>query len=201
MLALTELTGLRRKITLTDRALPYQGVSYPGRQEVSRVDYLGSRVATLQVLGGREGPLEFNGRWKDRYIGDSVTIEGFDDIRSPPLARDLVRAAQRIRIGGQLVRVEWEDQIRVGVVVQFEPTYDRIEDIGWRLRIEVAAAGSTPVAHRASVVPGPSSEPWEAQIQLDDLLGGVGFLEPLAQERALVSAADAVRDASDSYRR
>lgn len=52
------------------------------------------------------------------------------------LARDIVSAMKQILRAGQMLRVEWESEVRFGHMRRFAPTYDRIEDINWEMEFD-----------------------------------------------------------------
>jgi hypothetical protein len=63
-----ELTGQKRLIRLSGRALPYRPFNLSGDQRHDLTWYQGSPEGTLQVLGAKENQTSINGWWKDRYI-------------------------------------------------------------------------------------------------------------------------------------
>lgn len=179
-----ELEGSQRTIELRNRALPYQEIEWPGEQLTVKRWYPGNRVATIQVLGPRESDLEVRGFWKSRYISSDVRLIGFDDIEATALARgdefpgfippiyfaeDLREAFSRIRISGNTVQVNWGPEVRRGILTNFAPKYDRIEDIAWTATFTWSQRGERP-ALRASDVEDEQVEILEAMNAIDDTL-------------------------------
>ena len=152
-----EITGSRRSITLSGRALPYQEIGFPVSQKSVTIYYPGNQVGTQQVLGPEVGDVKLKGVWKSRFLldpnpevgGSEVRLEGFDDIPNEGgaiSAEDLVRAFRRITIAGNTTRLEWAGEVRIGTIHQFTPTYLRVEDIEWELLFRCQSIGLlTPV--------------------------------------------------------
>lgn len=152
---ITELTGPQREVRLFDRALPYQGLSFGRQQRVVKREYAGSRVATLQVMGVSLLDVEPQGKWKTRYLAaeHSVELSGFPDIENTAgriSAEDLIEVMKRISDAGQTVEVRWGPEVRRGVMQEFIPTYDRVEDIEWRMSFVWSQDGEAP-PRRAAV--------------------------------------------------
>ena len=133
-----ELTGSQRSVELRDRALPYRPIEWPGTQHYRQIWYPGNPVATLQVLGPREGPMELRGTWKDRFIARDdagmVVYTGFDDLQDAigtTTAEQLATAFARMRIAGNLLEVRWGPEVRRGILASFAPNYQRVQDIEW----------------------------------------------------------------------
>jgi hypothetical protein len=148
-LVIEELTGSQRSIELTDRALPHKTVGWPGEQRTKRTLYPGNPVATIQVLGSDEGPLELTGRWIGQYISQGMAIlmgfEGEGEVD----AEALVQAFIDLRTGGNLLRVTWGPRQVQGVLKRFEPSYERTDLVQWKASFELTQAGTNP-APRAS---------------------------------------------------
>lgn len=160
-----ETTGQQRMVSLAGRALPYQGVSWGGRQRTKKTWYPGNPVATMQVLGPEETTTRLSGMWKDRFIGQTgfVHVRGFDTVR---LAEDLVRIFESLRRSGNELRVQWGAQVRFGVLVDFEPRYIRPEDVEWQAEFEWLGVDS--VAPRAAAAPLRDQRVRQALQDLDD---------------------------------
>lgn len=138
-LIIAELTGSQRSITLRGWALPNRGPEFGGRLRTKTTWYAGNQVGTMQVLGSEVTPTEFEGFWMDRHLGDSnegqqIVTEGFDDTITTAL--DLVSAFESFRDSGNRLRVEWGPFVRNGVLAEFMPSPDRIQDIKWKMQFE-----------------------------------------------------------------
>ncbi len=152
---ITELTGPQREVRLFDRALPYQGLGFGRQQRVVKREYAGSRVATIQVMGPSLLDVEPQGKWKTRYLAakHSVELVGFSDIENVSgriTAENLIAVFNRIVDAGQTVEVRWGPEVRRGVLHEFIATYDRVEDIEWRMTFIWSQDGEAPT-RRASV--------------------------------------------------
>lgn len=151
---ITELTGSRRSIVLSDRALPYRPLEVDGEQAVVQRWYPGQPVATLQVLGPREGDWEIKGTWKTRFLAAKgmVDLRGFDDIDNTGgliTAEDLVEVFDRVRRAGNDLEVTWGPEVRRGILKRFKPGWLRTEDVEWSCGFVWSQKGSRPAA-RAS---------------------------------------------------
>jgi hypothetical protein len=168
---ITELTGPKREIQLFDRALPYQKLEMGREQRHVKREYAGSRVATIQVMGVSILNWEAEGMWKTRFLGagHNVELKNFPDIPNDGgriTAEDLVDAMQRILDAGQNVEVRWGPAVRRGILAGFTPTWDRVEDVAWRLSFVWAQDGEAP-PRRASVSLDTTSGMRRALDQLD----------------------------------
>lgn len=132
-LVVEELGGRKRLITLAGRAVPYQGVSWSVEQRHNTTWYPGVTVATQQALGPVEEPTEFRGMWKDAFIPGSVSVQTSGGLDFPAFARDVVRLFHDVCRSGTQVRVQWEEEVRTGLLTRFDADYDRIQDVRWVL--------------------------------------------------------------------
>lgn len=169
---ITELTGSRRSVILRDRALPYRPVAWPGEQRYKKTNYSGNTVATVQVLGPNEIDTEIHGTWKTKFIGSMVTLWGFDDLAEEGdaiTAEIMDQVFERLRIGGNLIRVTWEGKVRRGILARFEASYMRKEDLEWRATFVWTQIGDAP-APRAAETNSPQSDLETSQANLDDIM-------------------------------
>lgn len=128
-LEIEELSGPRRFLSLSGRALPYRGPGWETTMRHSLSWKAGSPVGTLQPLGPQEEPTTFHGVWKDRFVGSFITAGGFDfDIA---LAQDLCRAMYVLARSGNEIRVTWGPFVRSGILHRFKAEPDRTQDIAW----------------------------------------------------------------------
>lgn len=149
-LLIRELTGQQRALELKGRSLPYRPVSFGrGVQRTHRTTYQGNPQSTQQVLGPEEGECTLRGMWKERFIGGTVSQRGFGrDVTAPS---DMVEFVDSIRRSGQTIQVQWDTIIRVGVLVAFEATWHRSQDVEWEIEFQWQSQGET-----ISRVPAPS---------------------------------------------
>lgn len=136
------------RIILRNRAMPYRAVAFPRSNRVKTIWYQGNPRATQQVLGPEYGPTEFHGTWKAKFLVVSLDVDDADAdvVVSGPIYSDAAvigqTAAQVVTIfetlhkRAQEVRVTWGAESRRGILKDFEPTYDRVEDVPWRLLFE-----------------------------------------------------------------
>lgn len=129
-----ETTGsVQDIILLKGRALPFRPLSVEGVQREDTTWYQGSPVGSQQVHGAQEMPTTINGKWCDRYIGETdlefaavngVTIDN---------VRDLTAAVDGIRRRGTEVLVQWMHISRRGVLKRFKQTWQNFHDVEWEI--------------------------------------------------------------------
>ncbi len=156
---LVEITGTAaNNLVLEGRALPYRPLTFSGKMRAEFNWYPGNPVATVQVLGAEESPTTINGMWKDRFMA------AFDTFGVPILTgrtaiatfngndvanvRDLVEIVEGFRLRGQLIEFGWDQFIRQGILVRFNQTWLRREDVEWEMEFQWINRGEpeTPVA-------------------------------------------------------
>jgi hypothetical protein len=140
-LTIEEIEGSRRLVELRGRALPYRNVAWGGRMRTKNTWYQGNPNATQQVLGPELLPSVLEGKWKDRFmfgaeVGNEsqILVNGSpDEVKS---AESAVALFNDIRRSGNSLKVIWGTQVRVGILVEFVPTFERVQDVGWRMEFE-----------------------------------------------------------------
>lgn len=200
---ITELTGPQREVRLFDRALPYQKLAAPRTQRHVKHDYVGSKVATLQVLGPSVGDWDIHGTWKTRYLAakHSVELSGFGDVANDGgriTAEDLVEVFKRILNAGQTVEVRWGPEIRRGIMTGFVPTYDRVEDIEWKVEFAWSQDGEGQT-RRASVSLDTTSAMTRALDELDLVSADMPATILPDQATGLLARLGAVREAGAAF--
>jgi len=152
-------------IALFGRAMPYQGLELEGSMRMETTWYPGNAVATVQMLGAQEKPTTFKGMWKDKFLA-SVTDEGTQveptaivRVNGSPVASvmDLVNAFELMRLAGKLIRFQWGDIIRVGVLARFKQNWIRFEDCEWELEFQWTSRGEVQSPVTLPVAPDSSS--------------------------------------------
>lgn len=81
-----QVTGPGRAIVLRGRALPFRGGEWESEMSVDIQWYPGNPVANSQVIGFREMPSIFNGRWSDKLLGDPLSVEGVRLLNFPAVS-------------------------------------------------------------------------------------------------------------------
>lgn len=94
------------------RACPRQPWAIGGNMRHVRTDYSGARTPSVQVLGPRKKPQEFNGRWDDRY--------NFDGYAAAEMRRFEAMCER-----GNLVRVQFQGQAFEGMITDWTFPYRR----------------------------------------------------------------------------
>ena len=157
---ISEQTGQKRTLTLTDRALPYWGTwALESVMRATATWYPGNPVGSLQVLGSQKSNTTISGEWKDRFIanpanytddfgapinrpflapaslskGGPTPAPGLGSLPGMPLAdaRAVSEAMRSICESGQLLTVTWDADTRQGICKRFKATYKRRQDITW----------------------------------------------------------------------
>lgn len=148
--SITNVTGSERMdLRLRGRALPYQPYTLEGNMRAEFTWYPGNAVATVQMLGAEEKTTSVNGMWKDRFIKNitddnksviPTAVALFNDKQVADTAA-LCAVIERIRLAGQLVRVEWDTLVREGVLLRFRQSWKRIEDVEWEMEFQWVSRG------------------------------------------------------------
>lgn len=140
-----EQTGDKRRLVLTERALPYRPIEFSGDQAAEFTRYPGNPVRTIQVFGPEEEPTEVAGYWKDRFLGTQPSdtsqraIAYFEQQGQQTLlqtAVDLAHLVDDIRRKGQVVLVQWGHIVRKGLLKTFRQKWHNVHDVEWTLRFE-----------------------------------------------------------------
>jgi len=136
---ITELTGSQRSVELRDRALPYRPVAWGGEAKHVKKVYPGNPVATIQMLGPNETDTQIEGTWKTRYIGDMVTLEGFEDVGGAfdilgggITAERMDEVFELLRRAGNQIEVRWGPKVRRGILAEYTGNFLRVEDVEWK---------------------------------------------------------------------
>lgn len=191
-----EITGSKRLVRLGGRSLPYRPVEFEGDQAYVQTWYPGNPVATIQVLGPREGAMTIAGMWKTSKLVGAVQLEGFDDIPSDGgtvTAEDLVQVFHRLRVAGNTVEVRWGPELRRGIISRFTPTYHNENDVEWSVDFVWSQRGDAPPA-RAARIDDPVATTTASMNRLSDAAAAEppGIIE---------QARDTVRTGVDAMRR
>src|SRR5690349_6987037 len=132
-----ELGGFQRRVALRGYALPHWNqAQWSETTRTKKTDYAGNPDATIQVLGYTIDDTTIQGMWMSRKLPGFVSATlGAGEIQIAT-ARDLTNLIRRIQRGGQQLRVQWEDVVR-------------IEDVKWSLTFEWQKDGEIPSTPRA----------------------------------------------------
>lgn len=145
-----EVSGRRRKITLTARALPTSGFKV-GVSQRHALDYpQGNPEATLALFGAEEKDTQLSGAWHTKYLGGGASIEAADGSttqRGPtatPATQDsehldtadgLYKAFDEWVRTGVIVKVTWGPVTRVGIIGDLDGEYRTWHDIVWSMTL------------------------------------------------------------------
>ena len=143
-LTIEELTGQRRVLVLSARALPFRPISFLGTQRKEITRYPGNPIATMQMLGPTEEPTTIHGRWSDRFVrsvdDDGRTVEpealAYLNGELVPDVRTLASTVDDLRRQGQQIRVTWEHLARDGIIDQFKQDWLRADIVEWEIKFE-----------------------------------------------------------------
>lgn len=148
-----ELTGKRRTVRLTGRALPYRPFTLEGEQHVEITSYPGNPIATSTVLGAREGQTTINGYWKDKFIGGAVQVAQARQSAPASVNNEVVGSVEElvdlfddIRMCGSLIEVQWGSRTRRGHLTKFTQTWHNVNDCEWSAEFHWISRGQPPTA-------------------------------------------------------
>jgi len=152
-----ELTGEKRTLQLAGRALPYGPIVFSGTMGLESTWYPGSPIATTQVFGAREDESTFKGMWKDVFVKESssdgnqiqfTAIATISDARgNSNQASDVMQLAtfvDDVRRKGQLIKVSWDEIVRVGFLQKFTQSWHRRQDLEWEMTFSWISQGDQP---------------------------------------------------------
>jgi hypothetical protein len=139
---ITELTGQRRAVVLAERGLPYRPFTLKRSQRKEVTWYPGNPEGTLTVLGAQVGPTSVHGMWKDVFVGSGPTVCIALNGQQVSTAKEAARLFDSICAEGQLVEVTWDEEVRVGVLSDFEHSYENVHDVAWQMDFEWISDGS-----------------------------------------------------------
>ena len=149
-----ELTGEKRTLTLTGRALPYRPLSLSGTMRAEVTYYPGSPEPTVQMLGSTEEETTITGMWKDRFI---TLDSGFATLGNVPLpdAKSVVDAMDDMRRKGQLIEIAWDEIVRQGYISQFEQIWDSRRDVSWSVTFRCINQGDSVANAQIAIISKP----------------------------------------------
>lgn len=134
-----ELTGKRRTVKLTKRALPYRPISFDGEQRVDITNPAGMPIGTATVMGPTEGSTTIDGFWKEKFLGFGEGQAPFTLVNpraegggnAITTASECVSTMDSIRREGQLLEVTWGFVVRRGHLKKFTQKWHNIYDVEW----------------------------------------------------------------------
>ena len=159
-----ELTGKRRTVILTKRALPYRPITFDGEQRVDITNPAGMPIGTSTVMGPTEGSTTIDGFWKEKFLGAegndnapfTLSSPSSNAITADPIttASECVATMDSIRREGQLLEVSWGYIVRRGHLKKFTHKWHNIYDIEWSCEFVWTSQGELT---NPPIGPGPSS--------------------------------------------
>jgi hypothetical protein len=147
-LTIEELSGKKRKLELRGSGLPLRPAGYGGETTLPTQFYPGNRRASQQVLATKVAPSDWQGSWRTvTLLRNPCTWTDEDGPHNVGYAHDLWTIFEKIRDGGQLLRVTWSNEsapstkgavpqrklkvVRDGRLGTFEARPDNLDDIAW----------------------------------------------------------------------
>jgi len=134
-----EVTGQKRKIVLSCRCLPFQGVETNSLLRHKITYYPGATEATAQVFGPDHTGLTLHGMWNTRYMDEKAFVFSANNVmeRKVTTAEEGRKILTGIWKAGQQVSVAWGSEPYVqygrGLLVEAKFNENRPQDIGWEL--------------------------------------------------------------------
>jgi hypothetical protein len=153
-LVIEELSGTKRRLELRGQGLPLRGAEWPMENRLPTSWNPGNTEATQHVIGPTDPPSEWEGTWKTTgLIAEPCYYDGPEGMGIKVVyAHTLWELFERIARGGQLLRVTWTSAAgprpgqtsnvprrelkisRLGRVGMLTPRFDRLDDIGWKVK-------------------------------------------------------------------
>lgn len=185
-----QTTGSQTRVVLKGRALPLDRAAWGVTMRTALTFYQGNPEGTQQVMGPEYPPLTIEGKWKDRFIEKQAVVDGSETAITT--SAQLVELFYRMTESGNEVRVQWATEVRVGVIKSFVPTWDRLQDVGWKLEFEWHARNAAKTKAKAAAVFASPDDLLKKLNDVDDLLAQIEDF-PKAITATLVSDIDAAR--------
>lgn len=151
-LTIKEVTGEKRIVELSGPGLPREW-EINGIQRTEIMYYAGNPVGTAQVLGAKEEPTTLSGVWKQTLLTNQ-RLEGVTLFSGPsplsggeasqPFITDPTEIAvifDDIRRKGQLLEVNWDIFVRVGILTSFTARFIRREVCEWEMTFDWLSQG------------------------------------------------------------
>lgn len=148
-LVIRELTGGKRTLRFTERALPYRGsFELETEQRLNVTRNPGNSVGTATILGPVDGPSQISGMWKEKYVLFSSAGRGV----APPITlnnqafismKDIERTVDDFCRVGQLCEVTWDYIVRHGFLRRFKRAYQTVHDLSYTIEFEWISQGET----------------------------------------------------------
>ena len=107
------------------RAAPRAPWTFGGVQRIKRTDYPGAKTPSYQVLGPSKKPQSFEGAFDDRY-------------NFPGYAASEMRRFEEMCERGNLVKIAFQNQEFIGLIVEWDFPYKRDWQIGYMFHFDVA---------------------------------------------------------------
>lgn len=115
-------------ITLAGPFMPFQPLTFGGKQQISKEYYAGNPEPTTQILGSRENDITIKGRLKLKNIGDESLREA---------AIEYQKAIDAMRIRGNLVRIKLRDWFRYGFIEEASFDLKQKTDIDYSITFSI----------------------------------------------------------------
>lgn len=161
-----ELSGDKRTITLSGRALPYKPITFAGQHRIEEIETAGFASTSQQPTGAKEIPSTWKGAWKTRFLSDrseryaqldgasSEVIDGVEAIsvnsNQVTSAAELAELIDDVRRKGQLLRVSWLHLVRVGRISTFTQEWQTAHDVDWQMEFKWTGRDETAPAATSS---------------------------------------------------
>ncbi len=161
-LVIEEISGSKRRLVLKGGGLPLKGASFAAATVVVTTWNNGNPEGTQQVLTQQELPSSWEGVWRTtQLLTTPCEFHDGNGDHNVGLAFDLKGAMDLLRLGGQLLRVTWANEIqrlnsngsagplhthkevRLGRLVEFDARYSTLDDIQWSATFDWVSRGGT----------------------------------------------------------
>jgi nucleoid-associated protein YgaU len=118
-LTIEELTGKKRKLSLSGAGLPFKPAAFSGEIGLVTQFYPGNRRGTQQVLAPKLNPSDWSGMWRTNLLLRSpCTWEDGAGTKLISYAHNLFEIFESLRDSGQQLRVTWVNESPAPVILK-----------------------------------------------------------------------------------
>jgi hypothetical protein len=164
------------------RACPLGSWDQGGEMRSVRTDYSGNPVPSEQVLGSKEKPQGFNGRWDDRY-----NHKGY--------AQETLRSFKAMCKRGNLVEVSYQQKGYIGLIKDWSFSERRNWDVRYSFNLSIHGSIEEVEADDLGLDDFIQRSPIDFRDDTDDIISAMLITDDIAPRSHLLDGpADEVRD-------
>jgi hypothetical protein len=142
VMTITELSGRKRTITLSQTSLPKKGANWGIEQRLPTVFPPGAIEGSQQVLGPIPVDTTFEGVWRRTKLGRNPVVVDESGSETRIIYPETVRALiEDVVARGSLLQVTWQSITRNGRIARFNCPIDTRWDIHWEMTLKWVSFG------------------------------------------------------------